>query len=353
MAVADMNGDGIADVVVVATGGQTTGLVSILLGEAGGRFQRVQTVGSPADGTVVVGDFTGDGRPDLVVYGGAATQDIWVIPGAGDGGYSPPLRTPLTAVGDPFMAAGDLDHDGRLDLVVDASELTSNTYDQIAVLVGHGDGGFSAPTFLDLGTYLGNPNLFQLVDLNGDGNLDLVFSTYFDGAAVVLGDGHGGFGMGTWVSPGQVAAVGDVNRDGHPDLVIMGDAAAAPDCPPNPIAVLFGNGDGTFRPSQLNSAPGAVRQTLLADVNRDGWLDLVVLVTSGAAIADAATSAVVFLGAQDGGFLVEPGAYPMGSSTGIADQVVAPYPNPVTPTEILFAESPSTGPWSIQSLAVQ
>ena len=116
--VADVNGDGRADVVVIDRDG---GTVSVFLGNGDGTLRAAQTsAAGTAPSSFTVGDFNGDGRLDVVT---ANQRDLSLLLGRGDGSFLAPRSLSLPKVGrdaqDPrSVAAGDLDGDGQLDLVV-------------------------------------------------------------------------------------------------------------------------------------------------------------------------------------------------------------------------------------------
>lgn len=167
----------------------------------------------------------------------------------------------------------------------------------------------SPPLFLPAVTYSsgegGNPTSVVVADLNGDGKPDIVVTnecasscTYGGAVGVLLGNGDGTFQSVTTYLTGvdeYSVAVADVNRDGHPDLVVADSKG---------VEILLGNGDGTFQTAY--SSGGSGQSVALADVNGDGKLDL--LVAGGSDIE-------VLLGNGDGTF--QPAvAYGSGGSGG-------------------------------------
>src|SRR4029077_9673154 len=147
------------------------------------------------------------------------------------------------------VAVGDVNGDGKMDLIVSNQCARSNncTNGSVSVLLGNGDGTFQAA--LSYGS--GGQYTFSVAaeDVNGDGRPDLLVSnecadnTCGNGSVgVLLGNGDGTFHAAvSYGTGGQYAysvAVGDVNGDGKPDLVVAHQLS---------VAVLLGNGDGTFQ----------------------------------------------------------------------------------------------------------
>ncbi len=203
----DFNNDGNLD---LSVGGQ------ILLGDGDGTFRAISATMS-ADLLAV--DLNGDGKLDLV---GVATGSVSVQLGNGDGTFQPAVAYVAGTTGagplQPSVAAGDLNGDGKPDLVT-ISDASAGT---IAVLIGNGDG-----TFQPAVKYAVAPGLsfVAIGDLNGDGAMDLA-AISGAGATVVLGNGDGTFRNAlTYGAGSQPAslAVGDLNGDGQPDLVVADD----------------------------------------------------------------------------------------------------------------------------------
>jgi hypothetical protein len=269
MAVGDFNGDGILDL---------AGTDSLLLGNGDGTFQSPLTrdAGSGPN-SVAVGDFNGDGKLDLVTtnylvyvdrHGGRVVEnDIRVYLGNGNGTFQMAKTYAIPpADSEPnFVVVGDFNGDGIPDLAV------ANGYG-VSILLGNGDGTFQAAkntTIATITAYL------AVGDFNGDGHLDLAVASR-GSLSVLLGNGDGTFQSAVsytaGVNPVSVA-VGDFNGDGSPDLAVA-NLGTGPSNTDGSVTVLLGNGDGTFRPAQSYAASNGPNSIVAADFNGDGILDL-------------------------------------------------------------------------------
>jgi hypothetical protein len=236
---------------------------------------------------VVVGDFNKDGKLDWAVAN-AGDSTLYIYLGNGDGTAKLPTIIPLSGKSPVGLAAGDLNGDGNLDLAV--AEADSQT---VGVLLGNGDGTFKPETLLPAFAVV--TTAVAILDVNGDGASDLVvglagnYTTSVDsGFAVMLNDGTGNFGApifapnspATQYPSAQEFSVGDVNRDGHLDLLVtsVGNWFGVQGYGGR-VQIFLGNGDGTFSAGQVLDASSeggrVVQNAALADVNGDGCLDAV------------------------------------------------------------------------------
>ena len=247
VAVGDFDGDGRLDL-AVATTSNSTNKVSVLLGRRDGTFHAAANYGAGTNPcSVAVGDFNGDGKPDLAVanlglFGGNYTEgSVSVLLGNGDGTFQPAVN--YTPGGNPsYVVAGDFNADGKLDLAV-AAYSTNN----VSLLLGRGDGTFLAAANFRTAS---NPSFLVVGDFNGDGKPDLATVNY-SGVSVLLSKGDGSFQNAVSYGVGQgldSLAVGDFDSDGKPDLAVAyaeGDAPSQYSKSYGRVAVFLGEGDGT------------------------------------------------------------------------------------------------------------
>jgi hypothetical protein len=301
VAVGLLDGDANPDLVVANSG---AGTVSVLRGNGDGTFQpKTDFSAGAAPRSLALADLNADGWLDLAVAN-SSPSTVSVLPGNGDGTFG--TRTGYAVGANPQgVAVADLNHDGVPDLVT--ANYSANT---ASVLLGRGGGTFAARSDYRAGN---QPNALAIGDLDGDGDPDLAvtdwFTWEFATVAVLQGNGDGTFGAQRHFATGSdpwALVSGDLDRDGTPDLVTANYGA-------NTVSVLLGNGDATFAP-KADYASGVNPVSLaLCDFNADGRLDL--------AIANrGATTVSVLLGLGDGSFAARRdfavGTSPMAVATG-------------------------------------
>ena len=209
--------------------------------------------------SIATGDFNRDGKLDVAVAAhgvlpgdtiSAGEGAVVVLLGKGDGTFQTPAPLPGSGLRPQSIAAADFNGDGKLDLAVVMDTNVLGQAATLAVYLGQGGGTFAAPGTFTLHTTI--RSYLAIGDLNGDGKLDIAVA---DGttlkADILLGDGAGGFtatatlpttdfGSGAFV-------ITDLDGDGKLDLVFTEC------CGESEGYFLRGNGDGTFQPLQYFS----------------------------------------------------------------------------------------------------
>jgi hypothetical protein len=262
VATGDFNRDGKLD--VAATSGPFGGSsVTVFIGNGTGAFAPGVSyeTGTCATG-VAAGDLNGDNKLDLVV-GNYCANSISVLLGNGDGTFQASANYAVLYA-PQSVAIGDFNGDGRPDLAANST----NGPSFISILLNRGDGTFLSRQDFSLGG--GGGQLIAVGDFNGDGKLDLA-SPAAGGVAILLGNGDGTFQPFTIVSSGRVAlavAASDVNHDGRTDLLVANTDPT--------IVVVLGSGDGTFTSLPLIGLSGFPQAVAVADFNGDNNADLVV-----------------------------------------------------------------------------
>lgn len=282
---ADFSGDGRSDLLLITNNSGNSANEGLLLflatgaGNFGMPVNYLPYANARGGGLLpLLSDFTGDGRPDLLLFDYNSTnRTSGLIPIAAQPGGTLALPRGFTFSGNQGntqsnsspLATADFNGDGALDLA--ATRLSGGS---VGVLYGNGRGEFSEP--VDVQTGAGNEFTKVLArDFNGDGRPDLVALSSPRGLAqVLLNDGRGGFTQGALLTVRLASGwfdAADFNNDGRPDLVVRLSSGG--------LALLLNNGQGSFPNSPIN-LPGAPRELLnggglaLGDFNGDGNNDI-------------------------------------------------------------------------------
>jgi len=287
VAVADVNGDGVEDLVVANLSND----VSVVFGNGDGSFQATPNFGvGGGASSVAVGDFNRDGLADLAVAGSLGI--VSVLLGNRDGSFQP-ARNFNADSGSSQVVVSDFNGDGVEDLA------TFNDSGSVSVLFGNGDGSFQPPRN---SSALRPCACLTAADFNQDGVADLAMAVVFrDYATIMLGNGDGTFQPSINLNTpqgteAQCVAVGDFNGDGVPDAAVTSIPFIGPDV--HYVSIFLGNGDGSFQPADIYVLGGRDFPVVIlaADFNGDGVPDL--------AVATAYNTLVsVLLGLGDGHFL--------------------------------------------------
>ena len=242
---------------------------------------------------LAVGDFNGDGLPDIAVANnepnsnGVSTLTVFFSTGLGS--YSRPITLTLTAdaMNPVALVAGDFNNDGNLDLAV------ASAPNVIDILFGDGNGDFTEVEAPAPGIY---PTALATGDFNNDGNLDLAITDQFASTVIILlGNGDRTFSAAPGTPPSTGAtpdaiATGDFNRDGKQDLAIANHDS-------NTVTILLGKGDGTFTAAASPNTDVYPDAIAVGDFNGDGKLDLAV-------VNNFSQTVTVLLGDGSGAFAI-------------------------------------------------
>ncbi|MFY9619600.1 MAG: VCBS repeat-containing protein [Pyrinomonadaceae bacterium] len=277
----DVNGDGRLD---VAWDFHDSYNVTLLLGNANGGFALapnspiVMKQGQqPHTHGLGMADLNGDGKLDLASVNNA-DNDISVALGDGRGGFTLAPRSPFAVGPSPYpLTIGDINNDGRLDIVSNATATGPNRAQQLpmsralTLLLNDGQGGFRRS---EVPLRTGTPWSTAMGDINGDRKPDLV-ATHHDQSkvTVLLGDGTGGFrevGHSPFEMGHNVWRIGlaDVNSDRRLDVIAAGGDG---------VRIMLGDGTGGFRaaPNSPYATAAGTWRLAVGDVNQDGKPDIV------------------------------------------------------------------------------
>jgi hypothetical protein len=246
----------------------------------------------------------------------ALTETITTKPG---GSFKLANSNTLGGANAQAMVVGDLNHDGYPDIVAAVFNGNFPAAQTILVLINNGDGTFKSP----VGYSVGDPSITQiaLADVNLDGNPDVI-ATGASGVYELKGNVDGTLQTASNLisytfNPAAVPVVriADVNSDGYPDLIMTNPQSTT-------IEVRLGNGDGTFQTAiaAATSSAGSIQDLAVGDFNHDGIPDAAVSATTGNAI-------VVFIGAGDGTFAQSAAYQSSASSVTVADVNHDGYPD--------------------------
>ena len=292
---ADLTGNGTMDLVTANSGSDS---VSVLIGNGNGTFKAAETfaVGTNETPTAVcVGDFAGDGHPDILVaevYDKSSQTDavtqLAILGGNGDGTFRAPViignGVASTSSGYISIAAADLTGDGDSDFIgVDGSGTS------VVVRFGSNNDTLTAPgnNVYAVASSHNFPASVTAAIMADDTLPDIITADYGDKQITVLhNNGNGTFSIQGNYSTGTTFAtsfqplavsVGDVNGDGIPDIIAAeyGQGESGAQGESGQIGVFLGNSNGTFQAAQNIITPNGITFAGVGDVNGDGKPDLV------------------------------------------------------------------------------
>jgi hypothetical protein len=334
VAVADVNGDSVPDLVVAnwcTDGTCVASSVAVLLGNGDGTYKPAVTYDSGglyAD-AVAIADVDGKNGPDIIIGNcgfpkvtQCANGSVAVLLNNGDGTFSTALRRTLSGAGAASVAIADVDGDGKLDVLVATGSASGGFVD---VLLGNGDGTLKPPVQHSTGGFTALSVV--VADVSGDTLPDLIIANWCPDSACtttstvgVLLNSPGGIFQPAVPYPSggfnsNSVIIEDVNGDGQLDVVVGNGSTTGADA--GNVGVLLGNGGGTFQPvANFNRGGYGAGSLAVMDVNGDSKPDLVVANCSTSAIGCANSNGdlTVLVGNGDGTFQT-PVAFGSGGST--------------------------------------
>jgi hypothetical protein len=260
--------------------GETDGL-SVLQLNSNGTFTETTYLNVFPDASTITSlataDFSGTGTLEIVA---ATNSGVVYVAGPGKGSPFGAVQTYTipSLPGPTQVAVGDFNGDGRPDIAVaDAGIYASGTYvssDTVSVLLNNGNGTFAAAQSYTIG---GSPTAVTVGDFNRDGKLDIVTANANSTVSVLLNNGNGTFGTAQNYAiggPANSVAIGDFNHDGFLDIVTTGAE----------MDLLLNNANGTFGAYQ-NVGPGG-SNVVAAEINGDAFPDLLAEIDTAQANID-------------------------------------------------------------------
>lgn len=262
--VGDINRDGFADIVTLASNS-----LNILYGNGSGGFSKTSLL-APAYAVMPrLADLNGDGRLDILVSNGTGIFQ-YLQTSSGSFGTAVDSGIHRVAINDPWTI-GDFNGDGRPDLAALSPSLDWQR-SMIGISLNNGNGTFAPAVRTDIGLHQGNvvrQGTFEVGDFNGDGKLDLAAATTNSELWVYHGNGAGGLQV-TKTGPlggSRVLESGDFNGDGRLDIAALNRDG-------NSVSVRLNQGNGAFGPARTFGVGDRPVALIAADLDADGILDL-------------------------------------------------------------------------------
>ncbi len=279
VAVADLNGDGFSDIVLANSGISSPGIYIYWGGPAGISAERRETIPLSDPSAILVADLNQDAFPEIVIARKASTTS-YILWNNHKGTFSLSASTELPTAGAAGACVGDLNRDGFPDLVfADAGTSPGEAADSF--LYWGSREGYSKDRRLSLQTT--GASACATGDLNHNGWPGLVFAQYrnqesFDVSPSIFVVGPQGLSPLPIVLPIRGATdvqVADINGDARPDLVFMNNISGRTRGDINSY-IYWGDAKGDFSPLHRSELPGHGNyKACAADLNDDGYVDLV------------------------------------------------------------------------------
>ena len=233
------------------------------------RFTKAATLGPGMEWRFypIITDVNRDGHLDIVNTARLVPNGLNMLLGDGKLGFTA-VRPTWKDPGYGGLASGDINGDGYPDFIV------ASHFERVHTLLSDGKGGFTDTMVVHKDGYVGA----QLVDLNGDGHLDLVLLGFIRaGLEIYWGDGKGNWTLHTAIQPspgrsmpGRAVLVTDLNKDGHLDIIAVYQRWG--------VYIYYGDSKGNFRGARADfySSTTEYQAVAVGDVNGDGHLDIII-----------------------------------------------------------------------------
>ena len=253
IACADVDSDGVLDIITANKDGDTRSMVSVLKNDGSGVFARADFDDAVRASDLAVTDLDGDEANDILTANYYTIEILW---NDGAGSFEERSSVPVER-GTRHAAAGDLNGDGLSDIVT-----TNDRSNRAWVFINMGDRSFSDPVPYSVGSV---PSVVRVIDIDNDGDLDVCTVNVGSGTITILdNDGSGGLGSSTTVATGLESpahlAVADFDLDESADLAVASEEN---------IVILYG---GDFTERQVFEANAG--ELVVADLDGDGDTDL-------------------------------------------------------------------------------
>jgi hypothetical protein len=255
-----------------------------------GSFPSYTNHAAPTPYGIGVGDFDGNGEPDLVISNG---NNVSVLTNLGSGVFAAAENYPMDT-GAVNIATGDFNGDGKTDIA------TANNNKSVSIFLSQSTGGFLLTSY-PIGVFVAIPGTLATGDFDGNGKLDIIVS---NNLYVLLNQGSGTFGApssyGTASAGVSALGVDDFNGDGYADLATVNNATNGN------VTVFINNTTESFASGVTYPTDSNPRHVASADVNNDGLIDLIT--------ANGASSISVLLNVGAGVYAPQV-SYPTGTVT--------------------------------------